>query len=378
VILAPTAPSERIESLDILRGIALFGVLLENMQHFVLPSYAAFVATPAAGALDRFGLAFIRFSCDNKVYLVFSFLFGYGIALQMLRSAAAATGFAGLHLWRMTGLLLIGLAHTLLWTGDILATYAGLGALLLLLRNRSERALHATCLGFLLAPALGLALLYAWAGAAELAPEVRRALEAQVAGYIYPMRQSCFAFAMFALGLSAGRARRLTNPADFAASVRRLLPAALVLGLAGNLASVLLLESREAAPLSASALLAEAATAVGAPALAFCYVFATIWSLGRPALRARLLPVSAVGRATLSNYLLQSLIGVGVLARTGLGPFGAITPPAGIALTFLIFGLQIALSHWWLARFRFGPAEWLWRSITYGELQPLHVADAPR
>ena len=166
--LAPAAPAERIESIDILRGLALFGVLLENMQHFVSPTYAAFVASPEADLLDRAGLWMIRFTCDNKVYLLFSFLFGYGIAMQFARAAATGARFIGIHLWRMAILLLIGLAHMLVWTGDILSTFAVLGALLLLLRPASDRVLGATCVGFLAAPSLALALLAAWADLTSL------------------------------------------------------------------------------------------------------------------------------------------------------------------------------------------------------------------
>jgi uncharacterized protein len=371
VTLAPTAPAERIESIDILRGLALFGVLLENMQHFVSPTYAAFVASPEADLLDRAGLWMIRFTCDNKVYLLFSFLFGYGIAMQFARAAARNARVIGIHLWRMAILLLIGLAHMLVWTGDILSTFAVLGALLLLLRAASNRALGATCLGFLAAPSLALALLAAWAGLTQLAPEARQAVAIDVATLDYPIRQTCFAFAMFALGLAAGRTNRLADPPGFVASTRRLLGPALALGLAANLATALLVETHDGSQLSARAVLTEATIALGGPSLALCYVFATLWCLQRPAWRARLRPFAAVGRTTLTNYLLQSLIGMGILARTGLGPLGPITPPAGIALTCVLFGLQMAASRWWLARFRFGPAEWFWRTLAYGERQPL-------
>jgi uncharacterized protein len=371
VTLVPTAPAERLESIDILRGLALFGVLLENMQHFVSPTYAAFVASPEAGLLDRAALSMIRFTCDNKVYLLFSFLFGYGIAMQLSRAAARDAPVIGIHLWRMAILLLIGLAHMLVWTGDILSTFAVLGALLLLLRGASDRALGATCLAFLAAPSLALALLAGWAGLAQLPPEARQAIEMDVALLDYPIRQSCFAFAMFALGLAAGRANRLADSQEFVGSTRRLLGPALALGLAANLATALLVETHDGSQLSARAVLTEATIALGGPSLALCYVLATFWCLERPAWRVRLRPFAAVGRTTLTNYLLQSLIGVGILARTGLGPLGPITPPAGIVLTCVLFGLQMAASRWWLARFRFGPVEWLWRSLAYGERQPL-------
>ena len=371
--LAPTAPAERIESIDILRGVALFGVLLENMQYFVSPTYAAFVASPEAGLLDRAGLWMIRFTCDNKVYLLFSFLFGYGIAMQLARGAARNESVIAIHLWRMAVLVLIGLAHMLVWTGDILSTFAVLGVLLLLLRGASDRALGATCLGFLAAPSLALALLAAWAGLTQLAPEARQAISLDVAMLDYPIRQTCFAFAMFALGLSAGRTNRLADLPEFLASTRRWLAPALALGLAANLATALLLETHDASQISARAVLTEFTIALGGPSLALCYVFATLWCLQRPAWRARLRPFAAVGRTTLTNYLLQSLVGIGILARTGLGPLGQITPPAGIALTCVLFGLQMAASRWWLARFRFGPAEWCWRSLAYGERQPFRL-----
>jgi uncharacterized protein len=367
VTLAPTPSEQRIESIDVLRGLALFGVLLENLQHFVSPSYAVIAAAPDAGWLDRGGLWIVRFCCDNKVYLLFSFLFGYGIALQMIRTAAENARFVPLHLWRMAVLFLIGFAHSMIWRGDILSTYAILGVLLLPLRRAGRQVLLGACAIGLLAPLIGLSAL------ALLAPDsaqARESLQTTVFLHVYPLRQTAFAFGMFALGLLAGRRGVLTDPAAFAAGTRRLLPAAAALGAAANLASVILMERLDQGTLSAGGVLLEASIALGTPSLAFCYVHALLWSLTRPRIRTRLQPLASVGRTTLTNYLIQSAIGVGILARTGLGPLGPITPPAGIALTVVIFGLQVAASRWWLRRFRFGPVEWLWRSASYGEIQP--------
>lgn len=372
--LAPTAPGERLESVDVLRGLALFGVLLENLQHFVSPSYAAIVAAPEAGWLDHGGLWLIRFFCDNKVYLLFSLLFGYGIALQMLRSQASRAHFVPLQLWRMGTLFLIGVAHAMVWSGDILSTYAVLGVLLLPLRRSSDRTLAIVCALGLAAPTLAVAALATFApGGAE----ARASLQGSLAALIYPWRQASFAFGMFALGLRAGRTGALTDPSAFTARARRYLAPALALGVAANLASLILLERVGAGRLSAEGALLEASVALGSPALAFCYVYAAAWGLTRPRLRARLLPLIAVGRTTLSNYLLQSLVGIGILAHTGLGPWGHVTPVSGIALSCAIFAAQVAASRWWLARFRFGPVEWLWRSVSYGTLQPLR-AETPR
>jgi len=360
VSFAPTLPGERLAHLDVLRGLALFGVLLENLQHFVVPSYAEIALAPEAGGLDRAAFALVRLLCDNKIYAIFSFLFGHGIALQMLRAEAAGVSFVGLHIWRMTLLFLIGVAHSLVWHGDILTTYAPLGVLLLPLRHRSDRSLIAVAaLGFAL-PTLVGAGLTAW-GAGLDATSLAQ-LQSDVTAEAYPARQSAFAFGAFALGLLAGRRGLLTSPATSMRPLRGAVGPALLLGLTCNLAALPLLNAPGQGHLSGTGVLLEALLALATPALAFTYAFAALALTRRIALPR----IAAVGRSSLSNYLLQSCLGVGVLAHTGLGPLGPITPSAGIAVTFLIFAAQVVASAAWLSRWQFGPAEWVWRAATYG------------
>ncbi len=361
--LAPTPPAQRDAAIDVLRGVALFGVLLENLQHFARPTYAELVASDAATALDRLGLGAIRLLCDNKVYLLFAFLFGYGIALQMLRDSRREGAFVALHLWRMACLFLIGLANVLMWTGDILTTYAVLGCLLLPLRRRSDATLVRIAGCLLVAPALAVAA----AGSSAPLPWNRPELESAVAALLYPVRQSCFAFAMFALGLAAGR-RRLLSSAEWTLRAGAALPLALGIGLTGNLAFAIL-EAHAPPPLSWEAVAREATLAVAAPALAFGLLLLVLrWARARPGggLRG---PLAAVGRTTLSNYLLQSALGTGIVAR--LGP---IHVPTGLMVTLVVFAAQMGASAGWLARFRFGPVEWLWRSLAYGRREPLREA----
>ena len=363
--LAPTPPRQRDPGLDILRGLALFGVLLENMQHFVVPSYTAWAFGPQGSGLDRAVVWTLRAVCDNKVYMLFALLFGYGIGLQA-RSAAEA--FRGHHLWRMGTLALIGLAHSLVWDGDILLTYALLAMLLLPLRRWPERRLWRLALAFLLLPLAAESL--AWC-VGMLAPETRTWLEERLRTARYPVQQSSFAFAMLAIGLGAGRERYHARAETLLAAARPRLRAALALAALGHAVALVVMMSWRGPALSAPGLLLAAGVAVGAPALVFVYVFLALAGLQRPAWRRRLAPLAPVGRATLTNYVLQSLIGVGILMRTGLGPLGPVTPPLGVALTLLVFALQVVASRWWLERFQFGPVEWLWRSITYGSVQPL-------
>jgi uncharacterized protein len=297
------------------------------------------------------------------VYLLFSFLFGYGVALQLLRAAAAGARFAPLHLWRMAVLLLIGIAHSLAWDGDILTTYAILGVGLLPLRLARPAVLCGTAAAGLALPALLVAGLAAAGGA----------WARETASLAYPIRQACFAFAMLALGLAAGRAGSLANPAAFLSAARRLVGPAWLVGIPASAAAAWLVGRGAQGSASAAGVLLEVAIAAGAPALAFAYAYACVAALERPRLSARLLPLAAVGRTALTNYLLQTAIGIGVLARTGLGPLGEITPVSGSALAVAIFALQVAASRAWLRRFRFGPLEWLWRGATYGALPALRI-----
>ncbi len=75
----------------------------------------------------------------------------------------------------------------------------------------------------------------------------------------------------------------------------------------------------------------------------------------------------------LTNYLLQTLICTSIFLGYGLGFYGTVGPAAGFALTIVIYAFQVVFSVWWIGRFRFGPAEWLWRTLTYGKLQPIRL-----
>ncbi len=341
-----------------MRGAALLGVFVENAQHFFSPSYQELVARPAAGLADHAALWLIQVACENKVYALFALLFGYGVALQMARMGPRSTT---LHLWRMGILFLLGVCHqAYLWPGDILATYAVLGVLLLPFRDAPPRTVERAAWLALATPTIVLAALVA-SGAGASA----RAVEAAVV-VGYPSRQALLAFAMFLLGLAAGRARGEAD--DPVPVLLRRLPLLLAAGAAGSIAYVALADLPGAGVLSWTAVLAEALVAVAGPALALGYAALLLWLLGRPRWQRALAPLAAAGRLSLTNYLMQSLIGVFVLAR-----LGEIHPPAGIAIACAVYGLQVLASRGWLACFRFGPVEWLWRALSYGRLPPLRA-----
>ncbi len=89
--------------------------------------------------------------------------------------------------------------------------------------------------------------------------------------------------------------------------------------------------------------------------------------------KIRLALLAAVGRMALSYYLFQSLVFVVIFYSYGLGLYGKVEPMGGVVLAVFIFPFQVILSVWWIKRFQFGPAEWLWRTLTYGKLQPMRL-----
>ncbi len=115
---------------------------------------------------------------------------------------------------------------------------------------------------------------------------------------------------------------------------------------------------------------------VSKPALTSFYASAIVLLVQSQQGRTRLAPLASVGRTALSNYLLQSMICTTIFYGYGLGLYKRVGPAFGMWLGILIYLPEVVLSVWWLSRFQFGPAEWLWRSLTYGKLQPMRIRSA--
>lgn len=407
--LGPTPRAERLDVVDSLRGFALLGILLVNMGIFSQSAQQLVLPLPTGTPWYDVAAAWlVRFLAESKFYSLFSFLFGLGLVLLMDRIEGRGGRFVPLYLRRLTALLAIGLVHALLiWNGDILVLYALLGAVLLLFRRARPRTLLIWAVALLLIMplfntvvagliALGRSLPQ---GAAQIDAAmadvvVRYRAEAQLARQIYAngsyaeitaqrVREylSFMAIgdammipnvlAMFLIGVYFGRRRLFHDVAANRPFFQRLLAWGLGLGLVGNFvyASFSLWLSR--AEISGQLLLTQLGLSLGAPA--FCLAYASALSLlaTRPGWSAHLKVLAPVGQIALTNYLLQSLICTFIFYGYGLGLFGLMGTALGVVLTLSIYGLQIPFSHWWLRRFRFGPAEWLWRSLTYGQPQAM-------
>jgi uncharacterized protein len=402
---SPVAAPERHVLLDILRGFAIFGILMVNMQIFYRPTSLMLVGY--TGSADTAGMvseAFIKFFFEGKFYVLFSMLFGYGFWI-FLNKKSNEPGIIPLFRRRLFILLLIGIAHVvLLWPGDILVFYALFGFILLLFRRKSDRGLVKWAVWIALVPVMLSLLMFLMSTLASLNPEAKAAFEnstiermeyltAFIADATRTYSEGSFSqlvqvrlkeyqlllpgilffypvvLAMFLLGVWAARKGLIASYKDHIPFFRKSLWVGLVIGTTASLIYVYSYFSADGTGMDLKSLLAILTHIAAGFFLCLFYVSAItlLYHYGKLTIGKYLAPV---GRMALTNYLLQSVICTTLFLPYGFGLFGQITVFQGILLSILIFGLQIPFSMWWLSHYNYGPAEWLWRSLTYLKWQP--------
>ncbi|MCI0421170.1 MAG: DUF418 domain-containing protein [Acidobacteria bacterium] len=376
VPLQPVPPDERILALDVVRGFALFGVLLAYVTWNLgnPPEHTYSLA-------NRILYGVLSVLVDTKFYTLFAFLFGLGFSIQLTRAAGRGVSVVPVYCRRLLALLLIGLAHALLLrNGDILVPYAVMGFFLLLFRNASNRTLAVGAI-------IGLVYPYLARGAWDLTgiPFPQRP-EMDGASYLvenFAWVRYWYSIAitfwpaslpMFLFGLYVGRQGFFEKMAAHRKSLWRALVVGLGISAFAFLVSVLLALMMKNSVLSfPQRLTLGVLRSAHAWGLATFYVSSLLLLFQKPSWQRWLAPLGAVGRMALTNYLLQAAIIVPVCI--GFDLFGRVTPSLGVLLALAVWSLQVPASVWWLRRFHFGPAEWLWRSLTYGSRQPMRMAD---
>ena len=406
--LAPVQPAERIQIVDILRGFALFGILFVNMTIFSQPMQAIVLpADPNLPFYDRAALWLIHALGEGKFYALFSLLFGLGLTLQMERIEGRGGRFVPLYARRLLVLLGIGLVHAfLIWMGDILILYALLGFLLILFRKARPRTLLIWVVILIALPLLFSAAataLIAWASNfPEATSQIEQSFAQTEAAFVSDLQRAAQVYthgdfaaitaqrvsdyfgigmtgfavmgfnvmAMFLLGVYFGKRGFFKNLPENQGLFRKLLLWGLLIGLTGNLLYATLIIPISRIYQTWTLWLATTGQTVGAPLLMLAYVSALCLLALSPGWGKRLRVLAPVGQMALTNYLMQSIICTLIFYGYGLGLFGKVGHAAGIALAIAIYLLQIPFSHWWMKRFYYGPAEWLWRSLTYLKPQP--------
>ena len=396
----PTAESHRIGSLDVLRGFALLGILVINIGAFSMPSAAYFDPTAYGdlSGVNRWVWQLMHLLADLKFMAIFAMLFGAGIVLMAERMEARGGSATGIHYRRMVWLIVFGLLHAhLLWYGDILYWYGMCGLIVYWFRRRSPTAL--IIIGIL---SLGVSSSFMYLGgstADEWPPAMRQEIVADLkpddavkaaevaiykGGWLEQMEKRTPAsiemetatFLVWALWRVSGLMLlgmaffklRIFNAERSRMFYWTLIAVALLIGL----------------PLVQLGIRYNFAIDWKAPqffllGLQFNYWASILVGLGWVSLIMLICqkgiswltrPLAAIGKTAFSNYILQTLICTTIFYGHGFGLFGDVERLAQFGIVLAIWAFQLTISPLWLRHFRFGPLEWLWRSLIYLRVQP--------
>jgi uncharacterized protein len=393
-----TINQERIQVIDVLRGFTLLGIIL---VHFTEQYYAGqppkihenYGAHNLAGMIVQ---GFIGIFISGKFFMIFSFLFGMSFFLQLNKSDGSPA-FLFRFAWRLIVLLAIGFIHHLHYRGDILTIYAVLGVGLLLCYKLPDKFLLALALLLVFdAPAIiqrTVDVLSPTNSANPFMSGDEKALEVYyntLKSGSYPdiLRANFYEFmpkfdfqilsgriyitmGLFLLGLYAGRKNVFENIPFFKKLIHYGLWSLLGCVVFAGILALIIFAAKVEMTQSLQFLVGGSVYDVFNTALAAIYVGLIVSAFQKEKWRQRLMNFYEVGRMGLSTYLMQALVGTVLLFGYGFGWLGDFGAGIWATIAVIVFILQILFSKWWLARFQYGPVEWLWRSLTYFKVQSL-------
>ncbi len=408
--MEPTAARERIVLLDVLRGFAVFGMFTVTMTAG-LPWGRAFFREQPLDIADNTVMILIDLLTNGKFATIFSFLFGVGFFLQLERARGRGVPFLATYLRRLVALFSIAtLAIVAGLDAHILIMYSAYGLVLLLFSRRSARFLLVAAIVCVVIEVVTLRIEAVSDLISTEQPErielvddrsIPEALAENERDRVY--REGSFKeiasyhasslledmvtwkaylgdaalLGLMLLGCYVCRRGALQDSAVRLKMARSALPWLLSIGVAGVVIFVGL-HPRTNADSELLKLIGELAFwPFGAPVLGLGYVAIITLVMEKDACRRVLLPFAAVGRLALTNYLFQAFVVAAFTYQWGLGLYGEMGPFWGLMAVFAIFPLMIIASSWWIARFQFGPIEWLWRTLTYGQIQSFRWAPKP-
>lgn len=388
--LTPITEQERLIVIDVIRGFALLGILLVNMQDFSSPWLYLEPGVLWNSSLDRYTEIFIDIFAQASFYTLFSFLFGFGMMIFKERAEAKGYSFVPLYSRRLFVLLILGIIHAfLIWHGDILISYALIGFILLLFHKAEAKTMFKWAVALILIPSILFGGLMLWqetkypsAFVGYDIEMVNQSLQVYSSGTYFeitkqrindwyyvnnPINYIFLIFAilpMFLFGAFFAKKRWFHEPKTYNKELQKIWLVSMIIAVIFKLL-----------PYFGNGMegLFYLQNFIGGPASAIFYATSIVLLFQKSWWRSKLINFSYVGRLSLSNYLLQSLIGTFIFYSYGLGFYGQVSPFYGVILTIIIYILQVQLSKLWLKRYKIGPVEWLWRSLTYKSKQKLKI-----
>lgn len=384
--IAPTLLSERVEGLDFLRGIALLGILLANMLHFHSPYAYMDPYTQFTGADEQTLFMGIDVFIEASFYPLFAMLFGYGINMKYEKSLKSQMAFAPFMARRLALLMVFGLIHALLiWSGDILFTYALMGLAMIVLVKIPKKWLFSLALVLYIVPSLLLyvvlsighkinpnALLDGFIDTEKISMALATYGRGTL-GEIVTFRWSEFiSFQLFGaitsvvailpllmLGAAFSKAKIIERMVTMKGTFVLVMVLFMSVGLlvktipywdAPTFENIFLVQSM-----------------VGGPLLTIGYasLFLLVWQV--PFLRVVTQPFATIGRMAFTTYIMQSIFATLLFYSYGAGLYGKVSIGTGTLLAVGIFVIQLVFAHIWLSKFRMGPLEFMWRKWSYGK-----------
>jgi uncharacterized protein len=370
--------NERIQSIDVMRGIAILGIFLTNMLAFHSPVLYLNPYIWWSSKIDQNIYNFIDFFVQASFYPLFALLFGFGLMIIKRRSIDKGISFTPIAIRRLSFLLLIGCIHAFfIWHGDILITYAIFGLIALLFLHLSGKTLVITGVLIYIIPNFLLLLLMIVVSLTSSVPEYSNHDEALQSVKVY--QEGTFweitlqrihdwnmvnglealpilfftIFPFLLIGAGIAKQEWISN----SVKNKKLLKIILVFFiLLGSLFKLL--------PFVVRNLISEYVQDIfGGPLLAAAYATFVILLMDKFARHLHVF--QAVGKLAISNYLFQSIVATLIFYSYGLGLYNKISVAQGTLLALIIFIIQVIISNKWVQHYQFGPVEWIWRAFTY-------------
>lgn len=403
----PVLQNERADILDVLRGFAVLGILLDNVFGFsgwvFLPqtSRELLATWPADGLVGILELAFI----NGKFYSLFSLLFGIGFSIILIRSEQKGVNALYIFYRRLFILLLIGAAHLFfLWDGDILLLYALIGFILPLFRKCANKTLLIWAAVLIASPILVDAIniiLQSKPGdfletmAKSIDKKTGLPLDESFANYLYkdgsgwqewqnwkasgPYYRYSYildsnripkVLGMFLIGFYAGRKMIYANLETYIPLFKQLRKWGFIIGIPSGIALAWFEIDGKGIP-NPMGMVDTVLYAVSVVPLSFAYISSICLHWIKTNGNTKWKWLAPVGRMALTNYLTHTILCITIFYGVGLGLGGNIGPTFFIPIALIIYMLQIIYSNWWFKHFNYGPLEWVWRQLTYGKRLPI-------
>lgn len=380
---------ERIELLDAIRGFALLGILLMNLEAFNGPITGALTGIDSnLKGLNWWADGFVYIFVQGKFWTLFSLLYGMGFAVMFERAKQSGGNFVAIYRRRIFGLFVIGLIHLwLIWEGDILFSYALAGFVLLSMFKTGKTYGLPALLAIYCAPLVLLALVGfsadSIANPLELNTQLREETEIlgmgsysevllwRIEGFSQDLFSNLFllpmTIALFALGVRfyrSGYANPLVHPEKHSLWIAAMFWFS---GLSLMLLSVWI--APEINPIHINWLFAKVniLNMLAGPLMCLGYFFGLryFWSFSWA--RNKLQIFTPLGKMALTNYLIQSIVCTFIFYGYGLGYYQQLPRAWHIPFALVFVALQVIFSSWWLKRYSLGPIEYIWRWLTYGK-----------